>query len=79
MKAFLNIRHSRKIGRSFEEVDNALKKQIFDLLEMNGNEEAKVDTYLANHELSDFFDNYESLDLSTSTNQKIETIKLLIE
>jgi hypothetical protein len=65
-------------GRSIE-LEKELIKQLFDLLELDMKEEVIVNHYLADHNLSNFFTDYEILKLSSSTNQKIETIKLLVE
>ena len=46
---------------------------------MSKEEEEKVSQYLIDHSMSNFFIEYNNLGLSVSTNQKIETIKLLIE
>jgi hypothetical protein len=61
------------------ELEEELIKQLFDLLELDMEEEEIVKHYLADHNLTIFFTDYEILKLSSSTNQKIETIKLLVE
>ena len=60
-------------------MEKELIKQLFDLLELDTEDEEIVNHYLADHNLSNFFTDYETLELSSSTSQKIETIKLLVE
>jgi hypothetical protein len=60
-------------------MEEAIKRQLFELLDMDKEETAKVNLYFIDHKLSSFFCDYEMLGLTASTNQKIETVKLLIE
>lgn len=60
-------------------MEEAIKRQLFELLEMDEEETAKVNQYFIDHKLSNFFCDYKMLGLTASTNQKIETVKLLIE
>jgi hypothetical protein len=60
-------------------MEEAIKRQLFELLEMDEEETAKVNQYFIDHKLSSLFCDYEILGLSASTCYKIETVKLLIE
>ena len=54
-------------------------KQIFDLIEPVETEKNIIAQYIKAHDITQFLENYDSLNISGETKEKIETIKTILD